>query len=208
MGRMSGALRAQFGGVGDAGMAKRAVVETERVGKGPQSDEGDMKPFVRQDFEGEFDNRVQDKKLYQTKITFDDVVEGCLIKIQPQGGGEVFRLGSPDVEESMKPVIREMGDYMRTQRVRVLIHVYVDAKTWQYSRSKSAWELTAAQAESVAALLEEAGMTPELVGIAPEGDRAPRVTDDSATGRALNRRVEISVMPLENDPLFDPESKE
>lgn len=169
MGRMSGALRARFGGAGDTGMAKRAVVATDRVGKGPQAEEGDVKPFVRQDFEGEFDNRVRNKKLYGTKITFDNIVEGVQLKVHPANGGEIFRLGSADVEESAKPVIREIAEFMKTQRVRVLIHVYVDSKTWQYSRSKSAWKMTAMQADAVAKILEEGGMIPSWSASRPRG---------------------------------------
>lgn len=202
--RMSGALRAQFGGIGDVGVVRRAVMTPDTVGKGPQGEEGNPAPFLRQDFEGELSNLVQDKGAFKTQLTFDDVLEGIRLKLHLEGGGEIFRLGTADLEENARQVLSEMGDFMRTQRVRVVIEVWVDGKTWKFSTMRDPWELTAAQAQSVAAVLEKAGMTPELIAIAPKGEIASGFASETAVERAKNRRVEMVVMPLDMDPLFAP----
>lgn len=202
--RMSGALRAQFGGIGDVGIVRRAVMTPDTVGKGPQGEQGNTAPFLRQDFEGELSDRVQDKAAFKTQLTFDDVLEGVRLKVHLDGGAEIFRLGTADLEENARDVLTEMGDFMRTQRVRIVIEVWVDGKTWKFSSMRDPWDLTAAQAQSVAEVLEKAGMIPELIAIAPKGEIATERPNETAVERAKNRRVELIVMPLDMDPLFAP----
>jgi chemotaxis protein MotB len=57
---------------------------------------------------------------------------------------------------------------------------------------RSNWELSAARAASVAHELLAAGLDPARLMVSGHADTQPRVMNDSAANRALNRRVDIT----------------
>lgn len=62
-------------------------------------------------------------------------------------------------------------------------------------RFPSNWELSTARALAVVRLFLEAGVSPENVSAAGYGEHQPRAANDSDAGRALNRRIEIVMLP-------------
>jgi chemotaxis protein MotB len=58
-------------------------------------------------------------------------------------------------------------------------------------RYPSNWELAAARASSVVRLLAEVGVDPTKLRVVSRGEFAPVAPNDTAEGRALNRRIEI-----------------
>lgn len=59
----------------------------------------------------------------------------------------------------------------------------------------SNWELASARALNVTRTMIEAGMPPERVSAASFGDTSPRQKNDTAEGKAANRRIAIVVVP-------------
>jgi chemotaxis protein MotB len=57
---------------------------------------------------------------------------------------------------------------------------------------RSNWELSAARAASVAHELLAAGLDPARLMVSGHADTQPRVPNDTAANRALNRRVDIT----------------
>ena len=63
------------------------------------------------------------------------------------------------------------------------------------ARFPSNWELSAARAASVVRNLEDKGVPPQNLVLAAYGPTRPVAGNDTADGRRLNRRVEISLIP-------------
>ena len=57
---------------------------------------------------------------------------------------------------------------------------------------RSNWELSAARAATIGHRLLDAGLAPERLMVSGHADTQPRVPNDTAANRALNRRVDIT----------------
>ncbi|MFB3117919.1 MAG: flagellar motor protein MotB, partial [Myxococcota bacterium] len=66
-------------------------------------------------------------------------------------------------------------------------------------RFPSNWELAAARASSVVRLLIDLGVEPERLKAVSRAEFAPIASNDSAEGRAKNRRIEIQLDAPVND---------
>jgi chemotaxis protein MotB len=201
--QMSGALSAEFGGVGGRGESRMGVGPSTSPENGLFDAKGDDRKSLRKEVEGALDRRVQNRRIFNTRILVDDVRYGVRLNLEPTDGGEMFEIGSSTLSLNTRELVSEIGAFFKGQRVRLLIETAVDNMTWRVSASKSAWEQTRLLAIETAKLLEDAGVTPEHVGICPLGDAHPRVANDTAMHRYQNRRLCIVVLPLAEDPLFD-----
>jgi chemotaxis protein MotB len=64
----------------------------------------------------------------------------------------------------------------------------------------SNWDLAAARATSVVKYLESKGkLDPKLLAIAGYGPHQPLAENDTEKGRKMNRRIEIALVPVDND---------
>jgi chemotaxis protein MotB len=63
-------------------------------------------------------------------------------------------------------------------------------------RWSSNWELSAARAASVVRYLQEKELPPERLAIGGYAFYRPVATNDTPEGRALNRRIEITLLPM------------
>lgn len=66
------------------------------------------------------------------------------------------------------------------------------------SEFKSNWELSAARAFSILRFLEISGVDSQRLSAIGYGEFRPLHTNDTAEGRAINRRIEINIMRREN----------
>ena len=65
------------------------------------------------------------------------------------------------------------------------------------NRFPSNWEMSVARASAIAGFLEANKIAPERMQVVGYGDSRPRFNADTAYKRALNRRVEILLLPEE-----------
>jgi OOP family OmpA-OmpF porin len=77
------------------------------------------------------------------------------------------------------------------------VTVRIDGHTDSVGSEEYNMGLSERRAEAVAAYLEEAGVARDRMTVAWFGESQPIASNDSADGRALNRRVEIDLI----DPL-------
>ena len=63
------------------------------------------------------------------------------------------------------------------------------------SRFAGNWELSATRAVNVARFMIEEGVAPERISAAGYADTMPTTSNATAEGRAMNRRIEIVLMP-------------
>ncbi len=108
-------------------------------------------------------------------------------------GHITFATDSSDISADFYPVLDSVAlvinEYVKT---------YVDITGHTDSTGSDAYnlQLSNARASSVARYLESHGVLPQRIYTRGMGESQPAATNDTAEGRALNRRVEIVLTPL------------
>ncbi|MGI8740654.1 MAG: OmpA family protein [Gammaproteobacteria bacterium] len=104
-----------------------------------------------------------------------------------------FDFGKADIKPAFEPSIAKLTDvlqeYSKTN-VRVVGH------TDSIGSEESNQLLSERRAQAVTGYLASQGITGARLTSEGRGEREPRDTNDSDSGRALNRRVEIYVKPI------------
>jgi chemotaxis protein MotB len=67
------------------------------------------------------------------------------------------------------------------------------------ARFKNNWELSALRATEAAVYLESQGVKATQFGAAGFGENLPETTNDTDEGKAMNRRLEIIIMPMADE---------
>lgn len=114
-----------------------------------------------------------------------------IIRIKEKGS---FRSGSADLANNYLPILSEVRDVLATKPGNILIQGHTDNLPIHTARFRSNWELSTSRAVSVAHALFSGGvLDPQRVRVSGFADTQPVDTNESAEGRARNRRVEIVV---------------
>jgi chemotaxis protein MotB len=93
------------------------------------------------------------------------------------------------VIDRLLPAFNRLPDYT------VVVEGHTDNVPIQTARFPSNWELSAARASSVVRHLEARGLNPTRLRATGYADTRPLAPNDTPQGRALNRRVEITLEP-------------
>ena len=108
-----------------------------------------------------------------------------------------FPVGSyaiqPEFQSTLREVAQTLGGYSQTY-IDVLGH------TDSTGSDASNQTLSVNRAQAVAAYLQTRGVASARVGVQGFGESAPIATNDTDEGRAQNRRVEIKVVPVTQQP--------
>jgi chemotaxis protein MotB len=115
----------------------------------------------------------------------------------------LFKSGSAGVEEKGKQAIKKLAEVLnKNTEIDIAIEGHTDnipIKTAQY---KDNWDLSVARATSIVRMLsEENGLQPKRLTASGKGEYFPIATNETAEGRAKNRRTEIILSP-KLDELF------
>jgi chemotaxis protein MotB len=110
----------------------------------------------------------------------------------------LFASGGWEMREQGKAIISKMAAKLApTQQNKILVNGYTDSTPvgpeLQRQGIASNQELSQKRAESVAAYLISQGVKPDLVEAHGLGDAQPVASNDTAKGRAQNRRVELTL---------------
>jgi chemotaxis protein MotB len=123
----------------------------------------------------------------------------------------LFRSGSASLEpygvELLMKVSNQLAKY--PQQVEVQGHTD-DVPLSKGARWETNWELSGARAAQVVRLFEAEGVDPTRLRAVSYASNAPVADNDSAEGRAKNRRIEIRLIPLDapapgGEPMEAPE---
>jgi len=79
----------------------------------------------------------------------------------------------------------------------VVIEGHTDDTPIESARFPSNWELSSARASSVARYLQSQGIDGERMKVVGWGEFRPRFRNDTPAKRALNRRIDVVIKPLE-----------
>jgi chemotaxis protein MotB len=106
-----------------------------------------------------------------------------------------FTSGSSDLRQAFTPTLTRLGNSLAQYPGSVMVEGHTDNVPVAFSeRFKSNWDLSAARAASIADfLLTSTNLEGGNVQIAGFADTRPLDTNDTPSGRARNRRIEVIV---------------
>ena len=109
----------------------------------------------------------------------------------------LFDSGKADIKENAYPVLDKVSKVLirEVPDKNIGISGHTDNVPITYSNWKSNWELSSARATSVLYYMEEKGVPSKRLSATGYGEHRPVASNDTSEGRALNRRVEIVILP-------------
>jgi chemotaxis protein MotB len=106
----------------------------------------------------------------------------------------LFEPGRAELEPQSLAVLRAVAETLKNEPFSLEITGHTDVMPIRNSAFASNWELSAVRATSVVRLLADNGIAPErLLAIGREASK-PIAPNDTAEGRARNRRVELMIL--------------
>lgn len=110
-------------------------------------------------------------------------------------GDGLFDSAATQVRDDYLPVIARIADAMNATEGPILVNGYTDNVPIRSLRFPSNFHLSQARADSVQALLQQRLSQPGRVRAQGRADADALASNDTAAGRARNRRVEIILLP-------------
>lgn len=122
-----------------------------------------------------------------------------LLRINEKGS---FPSGSATVKSSFLPVLKKLRQTLTGIEGNVIVAGHTDNIPINTARFRSNWELSAARAVTVVhELLLNDALKPERFLIEGHGDGHPIASNDTASDRARNRRVELTIVQKRDTPV-------
>jgi len=112
----------------------------------------------------------------------------------------LFDSGKAKLKSNAHEVLRKIASVIKEAAPDrdVGVEGHTDSTPIKHSGWKSNWELSAARATNVLHyLIDKCGMEPQKMSAIGYGEYRPVETNDTRAGRAVNRRVEIIILPKE-----------
>lgn len=123
------------------------------------------------------------------------------LHIEPQGlvlslnENVFFESGKAEIQPDYKKNLLEISEILNTFDNNVAIEGHTDNVPISNSHFKSNWELAAVRATNVVHLLiDEGHMNPSKLSATSYGEYRPVASNDTAEGRAKNRRIDIVLL--------------
>lgn len=106
----------------------------------------------------------------------------------------MFGSGSATVESRFVPILRRVGEGLRTEPGRVQVIGHSDNQPIRTVRFPSNFHLSAARAEAAAAIIAAANGEPSRFTTEGRADAEPIADNRTADGREENRRIEVVLL--------------
>jgi chemotaxis protein MotB len=118
--------------------------------------------------------------------------ENLILRLPGEGS---FVSGSASLQSDFKDLVTRIGEKLKTSRGRIRIEGHSDNVKIAFSEQfRSNWDLSSARSGSVGSVfLKDQGIDIDRVVVAGFADSVPLESNDTADGRARNRRIEIIV---------------
>ena len=121
-----------------------------------------------------------------------DDPRGLVVEV-PEAGA--FEIGQAELAPEAARMLDRVGAVLRTLPNPVRVEGHTDDTPIRTSRFASNWELSTARAtEVVEYLIGAGGLPPGRLSAAGYAEHRPRAANDSAAGRARNRRVDLVLL--------------
>jgi chemotaxis protein MotB len=110
----------------------------------------------------------------------------------------LFASGSATIGKDGREALRRVGEALRSLNGKsIRVDGHTDNVPTSGSTFASNWELSSARALAVVRFLQEQGVDPTRLSAAGFGEFQPIASNETAEGRSQNRRIEITLIPLE-----------
>lgn len=118
--------------------------------------------------------------------------DGLVISLREVG---FFESGSAQMKSASQPAFDRIATMLRQRDYRLRIEGHTDDVPIHTARFSSNWELSTARAtEIVRLLIVRDGFAPDRLSAAGYAEYHPIVSNGSAEGRGLNRRVDVVIL--------------
>lgn len=109
----------------------------------------------------------------------------------------MFKSGSTNVEDKGKEALKLLARVIReNEDFGILIEGHTDNVPIRTNKFSDNWDLSVARATSMVRILaDEHSIDPERLTASGKGEFSPKASNDTAEGRAQNRRTEIILAP-------------
>jgi chemotaxis protein MotB len=152
----------------------------------PSDDNADMND-LRQELQ-----QALAKEIAQGEVSIRKSSEGLVISLQEAG---FFESGSTQIQTKSQAVFGRLAGMLSERGYRVRIEGHTDNRPIHNSQYSSNWELSTARAsEVVRQLITEYQFPPDLLSAAGYAEYHPVASNETETGRAANRRVDVVVL--------------
>ena len=105
-----------------------------------------------------------------------------------------FASGQAALVQSFVPTLAGIGELLAAIPGAITVSGHTDNVPISNSQYRSNWDLSAARAASVVFELLDAGIDPARIMISGHADTQPRALNDTRENRALNRRIDITLV--------------
>ncbi len=165
----------------------------------PTADTGDDNARALEDLRRE----QLDERAAELRSTMSDAIAAGDLEIETTDDTVIVRIkenasfpsGSADMQEAFEPVVERIAEDLADSDDRIVVTGYTDDVPIRSGRFRSNWDLSAARAVSVLMSLRDQGIGAERLSARGMGENNPIAPNDSEANRALNRRVEIALVP-------------
>ena len=132
----------------------------------------------------------------------DAQVKGGMVNMSLDGRGLVismreagsFTTGSAELSEAAHQVLRDVSETLKSVGNVIRIEGHTDNVPISTARYRSNFELSTARSTNVIAYLVAQGLEALRMSAAGYGEFHPLVSNETAEGRAMNRRVDLVVL--------------
>ena len=113
----------------------------------------------------------------------------------------LFKSGSSTVEDKGREALKLLGEVLvKNTDINILVEGHTDNVPIKTSVYKDNWDLSVARATSIVRILtNDYKISPTRVTASGKGEYSPKSNNDTAEGRARNRRTEIILSPKLNE---------
>jgi chemotaxis protein MotB len=183
--------------------AVRKALEHEPAGAVTGARVRNAAPAVRQDSPADLA-----KSLETLRAGLASEIESSKIAMRLEGRGLIvslresafFASGDDGVSPSSVPIFAKLAAVVRVLPNRVRLEGYTDSVPIHNARFRSNWDLSAARAIAVMELLRDRfGIPVQRLAVAGYGENAPVDSNETESGRAHNRRVDLVVLSAEGE---------
>ncbi|WP_030000960.1 flagellar motor protein MotB [Vibrio parahaemolyticus] len=172
-----------------------------------QSAESDMQQQQSEEMSQEMETLMEsikkalEREIEQGAIEVENLGQQIVIRMREKGA---FPEGSAFLQPKFRPLVRQIAELVKDVPGIVRISGHADNQRLDSELYRSNWDLSSQRAVSVAQEMEKVrGFSHQRLRVRGMADTEPLVPNDSDENRALNRRVEISIM--QGEPLYSEE---
>ena len=157
---------------------------------------GGLRPHVRPDDEllENLEEMGQKGGEDYEEIDFNQALDGLQISFASEAS---FAPGSAEVPAGLRERLVELAGVLEHYAHLVVVEGFTDTEFEPTAEYPTAEGLSAARASAAARVMaDESSLGADVIQVAGLGASRPRETNDTASGRSANRRVEVRVLAL------------